>query len=222
MPPILNNIWDLFTDAGSSKKEPEVEEDIETREPNPLEEHFLAGSGLEINELVAKISSEQRVDLVDTSRSLYRALEDGKLRLIDPSPNRSLLDFFSPVYSSWFWSVFCFVVLLIFSIYLIPNVYPLYYLRFAAAIIFILYVPGYTLIEALYPRRDELEKLERFALNVGLSIALVSLLGFVLNYSPWGIRLDPALISLSLLTLALALVGVYRKYDYWRLAHTRT
>src|SRR4030042_1168050 len=43
--------------------------------------------------------------------------------------------------------------------------------------VYVLYVPGYTLIEALYPKRNELERLERFALGVGLSLAVVPLVG---------------------------------------------
>jgi uncharacterized membrane protein len=52
-------------------------------------------------------------------------------------------------------------------------------------------------------------------LSVGLSIALVPLVGLVLNYTPWGIRLDPSLMSLILLVLVLGVMGVYRKYGYW-------
>jgi uncharacterized membrane protein len=71
------------------------------------------------------------------------------------------------------------------------------------------------LIEALYSKRDELDRLERFALGVGLSLAVVPLVGLVLNYTPWGIRLDPVFAALILLTLALGCIGVYRKYGYW-------
>ena len=64
------------------------------------------------------------------------------------------------------------------------------------------------------PTDDELEELERFALGVGLSLALTPLVGFVLNYTPWGIRLDPITVAISLLTLVFGLIGVYRKYQY--------
>ena len=67
----------------------------------------------------------------------------------------------------------------------------------------------------LTERARELERLERFGLSVGLSIALVPLVGLVLNYTPWGIRLDPSLMSLILLVLILGFMGVYRKYGYW-------
>jgi len=38
-----------------------------------------------------------------------------------------------------------------------------------------------------------------------------------LNYTPWGIRLDPVMAVLSMLTLALLLVSAYRKYGLLRL-----
>jgi uncharacterized membrane protein len=75
-------------------------------------------------------------------------------------------------------------------------------------------LPGYAFIEALYPQRGELEELERFALGVGLSLALTPLVGFVLNYTPWGIRLNPITVAITFLTLTLGLVSVYRKYQY--------
>ena len=40
-----------------------------------------------------------------------------------------------------------------------------------------LFLPGYALIEALYPKR-ELDELTRFALSIGLSLALVPLTGW--------------------------------------------
>ena len=48
-----------------------------------------------------------------------------------------------------------------------------------------------------------------------MSLAVVPLVGLVLNYTPWGIRLDPVFASLILLTLALGAVGVYRKFGYY-------
>ncbi|MEM1745096.1 MAG: DUF1616 domain-containing protein, partial [Candidatus Nezhaarchaeales archaeon] len=54
--------------------------------------------------------------------------------------------------------------------------------------------------------------LERLALSIGLSLALVPLVGLILNYTPWGIRLDPIMVSLSLLTLGLLFIASVRKY----------
>jgi hypothetical protein len=215
LPSLLDKIRDRLG-SGEEVEKPELEEEVE--EPNLLEGDVVAGSGLEVSELVGKIVSERHISMEEASRGVYRAIGDGKVRFVDPSPPSGFLGFFSLAYSGWFWGIIAFIVLLLYSIYLMPQIYPLYYIRFVVGGIFILYVPGFTLIEALYPKRDELERLERFALSVGLSIAVVPLVGLVLNYTPWGIRLDPALVSLAALTVVLGVVGVYRKYGYWRLA----
>ena len=70
--------------------------------------------------------------------------------------------------------------------------------RIVLGLPFVLFFPGYALIAALYPRRSDLDGVERVALSLGLSLAVVPLIGLVLNYTPWGIRLTPILVSLAL------------------------
>jgi uncharacterized membrane protein len=45
-----------------------------------------------------------------------------------------------------------------------------------------------------------------------MSIALVPIVGLILNYTPWGIRLTPITISLLALTLVFATMAVVREY----------
>jgi uncharacterized membrane protein len=49
-------------------------------------------------------------------------------------------------------------------------------------------------------------------LSFGLSIAVVPLIGLALNYTPWGIRLEPILLSLLIFIISIGLYGIYR----WR------
>ena len=84
-------------------------------------------------------------------------------------------------------------------------------LRILFGVAMVLFIPGYALIAALFPARDDLDGIERIALSFGLSIAVVPLIGLALNYTPWGIRLDPILASLTLFTLAMTLVAWYRR-----------
>jgi uncharacterized membrane protein len=49
-------------------------------------------------------------------------------------------------------------------------------------------------------------------LGFGLSLALVALVGLLLNYSPGGVRLLPLVVSLDGLTLVLATGGAVREY----------
>lgn len=75
----------------------------------------------------------------------------------------------------------------------------------------VLFLPGYALIAALFPRKDDLDSIERIALSFGLSIAVVPLLGLALNYTPFGIRLSPVLTVLSVFTISLAVVAYVRR-----------
>lgn len=88
-------------------------------------------------------------------------------------------------------------VVLLATILLLPHS-PI---RVALGLPFVLFFPGYTLIAALYPRRDDLDGIERLALSLGLSLAVVPLIGLVLNYTPWGIRLGPIVAGLTMLPL---------------------
>jgi uncharacterized membrane protein len=84
-------------------------------------------------------------------------------------------------------------------------------LRVPLGLLMVLFVPGYVLIAALFPRKDDLDGIERVALSFGLSIAVVPLIGLGLNYTPWGIRLTPIVVSISLFTIAMALAAYFRR-----------
>lgn len=84
-------------------------------------------------------------------------------------------------------------------------------LRVIFALPFILFIPGYLLIAALFPSDDDLDWIERIALSFGLSIAVVPLIGLGLNYTPWGIRLDPIVTALVFFALAMAVIAAYRR-----------
>ena len=75
----------------------------------------------------------------------------------------------------------------------------------------LLFFPGYTLIAALFPKKSDLDGIERVTLSFGLSIAVVPLLGLALNYTPWGIRLYPVLITVIAFILAMCIVTWLRR-----------
>src|SRR6056297_2775407 len=92
-------------------------------------------------------------------------------------------------------------------------------LRVPIGLAFVLFVPGYAFIAALFPERGErpvseqdvvdaadagrdgIDGIERVALSFGLSIAIVPLIGLVLNFTPWGIRLVPIATAVAGFTL---------------------
>lgn len=86
--------------------------------------------------------------------------------------------------------------------------FPASPLRVVLGLPFVLFFPGYALVAALYPRRDDLDGIERLALSLGLSLAVVPLVGLALNYTPWGIRLTPILVGLTLFIVGCSLAAI--------------
>jgi hypothetical protein len=152
----------------------------------------------------------------EAAKMLYSLKEEGAVSIVEPHPLSSLAEYLRSPRGAWVLGVALFVLLTLAAVYVLPSSTPIVYVRYMAGSVFILYLPGYSLVEALYSKADELDSLERLALSMGLSLAVVPLVGLVLNYTPWGVRMDPVVVSLSLLTLLLVLLSAYRKLQLLR------
>ena len=135
-------------------------------------------------------------------------------------------------------------------------------LRIGFGLIFVLFLPGYAFIAALFPESGSesqtvktaeqsertasngdstpqpvpgteaaaehadtdsvsseptdssgIDGIERTALSFGLSIAIVPLIGLVLNFTPWGIRLVPIATSVAGFTLVCVGVAAQRRWE---------
>jgi uncharacterized membrane protein len=104
-----------------------------------------------------------------------------------------------------------FLMFLCIPFILIPPLNEISPIRIILGLPLVLFLPGYALIAALFPRKEDLDAIERIALSFGLSIAVVPLLGLALNYTPFGIRLLPILIVLSVFTISLAISAYVRR-----------
>jgi uncharacterized membrane protein len=83
--------------------------------------------------------------------------------------------------------------------------------RIALGLPFLLVFPGYAIIAAMFPRKSDLEPIERVALGLAVSVATVPLIGLALNYSPWGITTGPVLASVTTLIIAGAATASHRR-----------
>jgi len=98
-------------------------------------------------------------------------------------------------------------VLLVLIIFFFPNA-PV---RIILGLPFVLFFTGYVSISALFPRKVELDLIERFAFSIGLSIAITSLIGLMLNYTPFGIRMYSVVFTLFSFILLVSVVAIYRR-----------
>lgn len=83
-------------------------------------------------------------------------------------------------------------------------------IRIIFGIPFVLFFPGYALTSLLFPEKEAQNNIEKIALSFVLSIVVVSLFGFILNYTPFGIRLNPLLVSLATFIIGVSLAAFYR------------
>lgn len=103
-------------------------------------------------------------------------------------------------------------------------------LQTVLGLVFVIVVPGYALVSALFPEADQstfrtgedphafratdrwdISGVERAALSLGSSIAIVPLVGIGLNFTPWGIQLVPIMAVLSGFTLSATAVALARR-----------
>jgi len=94
---------------------------------------------------------------------------------------------------------------------IIISFLPVDVLRIILGLPLVLFFPGYTLTAALFPKKIDLGGIERTALSFGLSIAVVPLMGLILNYTPWGISLYPVLFSITLFIVATSVIALFRR-----------
>jgi len=98
-------------------------------------------------------------------------------------------------------------ILLILSIVFIPSTA----VRVILGLPFLIFFPGYVLVAALFAKREGRDIVETVALSCGMSIAVVALIGFGLNYTPWGIRLDPVLYSIAGFIIVMSAIALTRR-----------
>ena len=129
-----------------------------------------------------------------------------------PTPQK-LTAYLGSSQAYWYWITIILTSTTVLLVFTIPeNAFPLVYARYILGSIFVLWLPGYTFIKALFPEK-ELDSVERAALSIGMSIALVPIIGLLLNYTTWGIRLTPITISLLALTLTFATAAIIREHQ---------
>jgi small-conductance mechanosensitive channel len=177
---------------------------------------------------VQALSLRSKEEIMD--RILYLQQEE-KIHLEPPrtpTPER-FSNYLGSNQALWYWVTMALtIVTAIVVLTVSKDAFPLVYLRYVLGAIFILWLPGYAFIKALFPQtfslarglahspgttEKNLDTIERGALSLGMSIVFVSIVGLMLNYTPWGINLAPIVLSLAALTLIFATVAIIREHQ---------
>ena len=177
-----------------------IRETIRTRHPDTVGQ---------LAKMLAETGDFEEESFVDTVKSMMR---DGSIRLLPPSYEiHSVLDYlFTVTVSGEFWLIFLLAITSATMIDLMPNPFPISILRLILGSI-LLCLPGYSTIKLLFPS-SQLRLPERLALSFAVSLAVVPIIGFILNFTPWGIRFQPILICLAVYTIITVTAAASREY----------
>jgi uncharacterized membrane protein len=83
--------------------------------------------------------------------------------------------------------------------------------RIPLGFLLVLFLPGYVLIAALFPMKNDMSGLERVMFSLGFSLVVTPMIGLGLNYTARGIEQNSVVSSLAVFILAFALIGWIRR-----------
>jgi hypothetical protein len=172
-------------------------------------------------QLIATVQERCALKEEEITKILMELEKENRLRFNkqEPQPPASARGHLFSWRAAWYWTTIALATATAITVFTVPEkAYPMVYLRSALSVIFVLYLPGYAFIKALFPSKipmktssEDPDTIEQIALSLGMSLALVPIVGLILNYTPWGITLTPITLSLLALTVVFATVAILRK-----------
>ena len=134
-------------------------------------------------------------------------------------PIRNLKTYLKTGEAIWYLLTIVTVIIATLVFTISESVYPWIYGRNVLGLIFILFLPGFAFIKAIFPIRiptnssnSKIEEIEQIALSIGMSIALVSTAGLLLYYSPWGLDVTTIVLFLVTFTPIFTTAAVIKEY----------
>lgn len=176
-----------------------------------------------IGQLIQMMLKEHSIPPDTTTMMLTEMENEGKIHFLNPkltAPIGAKAFVFSKK-SYWYWIVIALAVAAAISVFAIPETaFPAVYLRNVLSLVFVLFLPGYAIMKALFPSilpikmsNENLDNIERIALSVGTSVVLVPILGLIIYYTPLGLQIAPITLSMLALTVTTATVAVFREFQ---------
>lgn len=182
---------------------------IEDRKPN------------NVQQLVDLAKAETAISEDKIIERVLQLKKAGKIALSELPTKlpQKLGDYLRTSASYWYWTIILLDIATTLTVLTVSeNAYPLAYIRYLLGAIFIFGLPGYSFTRVLFPKtpqtKKSLDSIARIALSLGMSLVLVPLVGLLLHYTPWGIRLVPIILSLVLLTAVFATAALAREHRH--------
>ena len=171
-----------------------------------LEKDKINGRDL-VNKILSKYDTPEKdvinliIDMEDEEKIVFKET--------DVSPPNNISEYMSSLYAYWYW-VINFISLLSMLILLQQN-YDLTYIKYVLGSIFSMFLPGYCLSKIIF-LNEKIGAVKTIAFSIGVSISMISLIGVLINYSPFGLFQLPLTIVEFVLILILSSIAVDLEY----------
>lgn len=172
-----------------------------------------------VSQLVSLVREQLQISEEQALGWIMDLQTSGKIRFASQplSSSSKLSSYLKTHQASWYWITTIFASLTLVCVFVFPGDLQVFgYVQNVLGIIFVVYLPGYTFVKALFPvevpiktSEENFDKIERFVLSVSMSLVVIPIVGLLLNFTPWGIGLVPmtfTLFAFSMFFSAIALV----------------
>jgi len=173
-----------------------------------------------VEELSEMMKQEYDITENEIIISILKLHANGSIEFRNPKVENSFRAYSVGNETVWYWvtiGIGFFAALLFFTIS--ETAYPLIYLRNFMGLFLVLFLPGYVFVRILFPinvmtktQHKQIETIQRVALSIGISAVIVTIIGLLVYYSPWGLDLSPIVLSLFVLTSVLATAALFKEY----------
>ena len=167
-----------------------------------------------IKDLVIELQHTYSKSLsIEEIQNAVKKLEsEKKITLLEPATKGHFFHYIMRSYNGLsLWLTTAATCLIMALVFLLPSIEPWSYMRMITGAVFGLFIPGNALVQLLFAHRN-MEQTDQMVLSVGLSIALISIIGLMLKYILLALTVESAVISIGMLSITLSAVANYSHF----------
>jgi hypothetical protein len=167
-----------------------------------------------VKDLVVELQHtySESLSIEEIQNAVKKLESEKKIMLLEPDTKGHFFDYILRSYNGLsLWLTTAATCLIMALVFLLPNIEPWSYMRMITGAVFVLFIPGNALVQLLFAHRN-MEQTEQMVLSVGLSIALISIIGLMLKYILLALTVESAVISIGILSITLSAVANYSHF----------
>ena len=167
-----------------------------------------------VKDLVVELQHtySESLSIEEIQNAVKKLESEKKIMLLEPGTKGHFFDYILRSYNGLsLWLTTAATCLIMALVFLLPNIEPWSYMRMIIGAVFVLFIPGNALVQLLFAHRN-MEQTEQMVLSVGLSIALISIIGLMLKYILLALTVESAVISIGILSITLSAVANYSHF----------